>query len=222
MAVEEPEVDAIGRQLGEKGRRFVNLFLGGLLCLIAVGCFLMICVYLAKDLSLWVLGERTTAQVTDAWIESTDDARNGEPAFRYLIRYQFMTRDGQIFAKVVTVSPNEWAGVGFGTINSGHDPMDGQYLPASAPVYQEQKHVPPWSEGGMDKGALIAVVYNPLYPAHNRLDESPYIPILACAYVPFVLLGVGFWITGRRLLRSASYSHPITRLPQRPMHHARH
>lgn len=222
LAVEELEAYTIGGQLGTKMHRFVNLFLGGLLCLIAVACFLVTCVYLAKDLSLWVLGERTTARVTDAWIEPVDDAQTGDPIFRYLIRYQFVTRDGQMYTRVVTVSPNEWVGVGFGAFNRGPDPMDGQHLPESAPVHQEQKHVPPWTEGGMEEGAPIGVVYFPLYPAHNRLDESPYIPILACAYVPLVLFGVGVGITGRRLLRSALCPNRITHLPQWPIHHATH
>lgn len=220
LTVEGPEVDAIGGRLDTKVRWFVSLFLGGLLCLVAVACFLVTGLYLAKDLSLWILGERTTARVTDAWIEPVGDAQTGELTFRYLIRYQFVTREGQMITRTVTVSPNEWVGVGFGAINRGHDPMDGQHLPVSAPVHQEQKHVPPWTEGGMEKGAPIAVVYFPLYPAHNRLDESPYIPILACAYVPLVLFGVGVWLTGRRLLRSVRCSNLINRLPPWPIHHA--
>lgn len=209
-------------QLWTRIQRWGSLFLGGLLCSVAVACFLFTFWCLAKDLSLWLCGQRTNARVVDAWIEPVGDPRHDDLTFRYWIRYQFVTRRGQTVTRVVKVSPNEWIGVGFGAINSGHDPMDGQQLPAAAPVYQEQKHIPPWSVGGMNQGASVAVVYFPLYPAHNRLDELPYIPILACAYVPLVLFGAGTWMAGRRLLRSALHSGSGTHLPNWPLHNAFH
>ncbi len=43
-----------------------------------------------------------------------------------------------------------------------------------------------WS--GLSPGSRVDVRYFPLYPQHNRLDDSRFVPILACAYVPVVLI----------------------------------
>jgi hypothetical protein len=45
----------------------------------------------------------------------------------------------------------------------------------------------------------LDVVYFPLYPQHNRIQESRFISVLACAYVPLVILawaalGVGWYL----------------------------
>ena len=56
--------------------------------------------------------------------------------------------------------------------------------------------------GALVEGGPVEVVYFPPYPAHNRLEESRYIPILACAYVPIAVLswlGLGL---GWSLVRS--------------------
>jgi hypothetical protein len=42
-------------------------------------------------------------------------------------------------------------------------------------------------------------VYFPLYPAHSRLQESRFVPVLACAYVPLMvvawaLLGLAVYV----------------------------
>jgi hypothetical protein len=54
-----------------------------------------------------------------------------------------------------------------------------------------------------DEGRPIAVTYFPLYPAHNRLDESRSVPILACTHVPFVVLGDALLVLGPQLIRSS-------------------
>jgi hypothetical protein len=60
------------------------------------------------------------------------------------------------------------------------------------------------------KDASLAVVYFPLYPAHNRLDESRYIPLLACAYVPLILFSLGALGAGWRLVRPGKKSQEPT------------
>ena len=58
-----------------------------------------------------------------------------------------------------------------------------------------------WS--GLEKGDLIIVVYFPPYPAHNRLDDSRFVPIYACTYVPTAVLGWAGLVFGWRLLQPA-------------------
>jgi hypothetical protein len=45
-----------------------------------------------------------------------------------------------------------------------------------------------WS--GMWEGLLIDVVYFPLFPQLNRLDDSRWILFLSCTYIPLIVVGV--------------------------------
>lgn len=54
-----------------------------------------------------------------------------------------------------------------------------------------------WS--ALEEGGDVLVVYFPLYPQHNRVDESRFVPMLACAYLPLAIvawasLGVGWYL----------------------------
>jgi len=52
-----------------------------------------------------------------------------------------------------------------------------------------------WSRSNL--GWKVPVAYFPLYPAYNRLDDSRYVPFLACLYVPLlVLVLVGYKVGG--------------------------
>jgi len=55
--------------------------------------------------------------------------------------------------------------------------------------------------GALTEGGPLDVVYFPLYPQHNRVDESRYVTFLACAYVPLVVLTWGVLGAGLYLLR---------------------
>lgn len=55
--------------------------------------------------------------------------------------------------------------------------------------------------GSLERGGVIVVVYFPLYPAQNRLDDSRFIPLVACTYVPVVFVGLAGLVVGWRLLR---------------------
>lgn len=181
------------------GRRLV----GGLFLVCGAICLVLIVVYLARDLSLWVLGQRTTGQIVEKWAEQTSSDDQRERTFRYLVRYQFTTPDGRVFTRSSTVAPQEWVGLGRGAQQShGGTGLIADDSGTATGVYQEQANVPPATIGGLEVGSPIDVVYFPLYPAHNRLDESRLIPILVLAYVPLVALGlVGLW-GGWYLVRS--------------------
>ena len=61
--------------------------------------------------------------------------------------------------------------------------------------------------GALNEGGPVRIVYFPLVPSHSRLEESRFLPALACAYVPlavvtWALLGVALYlmkpVTGHR------------------------
>jgi hypothetical protein len=155
---------------------------------------------LARDASLWVFGRRAEAQIEELWAESVGGEDTGEQDFRYFVRYQFRTEQGQVLTGTSRVGAGEWGGLG--TAGQARVDWNGSEIRAVAPVYQEQEHVPPEPIGGMEAGSPITVVYFPLYPEHNRLDESRYATLLACAYVPFLAVAGGLALGGWRLVRN--------------------
>ncbi len=100
-----------------------------------------------------------------------------------------------------TIAAQEWVGVGHGSQGqAGVDFYSGEAKGPAAPVYREQEHVPEAVAGGLMSASEVDVVYFPLYPAHNRLEESRLVPLLACTYVPFLALAGLALVGGRRLL----------------------
>lgn len=182
--------------------RWLRMAVGVALLVVSLILCIFVTVNLAKDGSLWLLGKRTTAVVLDSWAEQAGQEEAGALTFEYFVRYQFTTSDGREITATSSVGSAEWVGVGYGQ-QSGvrHDVFDERAVDPAAPVYQEQKHITEHTAGGMEKGSSLAVVYFPPYPSHNRLDESRFVSILACAYVPFAFLSgicavVGFRIIG--------------------------
>ncbi len=57
--------------------------------------------------------------------------------------------------------------------------------------------------GGYEEGGRVGVVYFPPYPKHNRLDDSRFVPALACSYVPAILVAVALVVAGWQLFRPA-------------------
>ena len=57
--------------------------------------------------------------------------------------------------------------------------------------------------GGSEEGGQIDVVYFPSYPQHNRLDDARYVPLLACSYVPALLIAGALLVAGWQLFRPA-------------------
>ena len=56
--------------------------------------------------------------------------------------------------------------------------------------------------GAMETGGPVSAIYFPLYPAHTRLEEGRFIPILLCSYLPLALVGWGGLSGGLHLIRS--------------------
>jgi hypothetical protein len=126
-------------------------------------CLTFLVVNLTRDISIWVLGRHTTAEVVDLWLERTSEDGATELTFRYHVQYQFTAPNGQVVTGTSGVSGTEWS--------------------------------------GLTQGSPVAVAYFPLYPAHNRLDDSRLIPFLACTYVPLAFLGWAGLVAGWRLVR---------------------
>lgn len=139
---------------------------GALLLIIGLICLAVAIVSLARDLSIWVLGRRTTAEVVASWVERLGDDEEGELTFQYFIRYRFTAPGGQVITKTSNVEVREWSSLG--------------------------------------EGSLVTVVYFPLYPTHNRLDEARFVPLLACAYVPLAFLTWAGLRVGWHLFRSVT------------------
>ena len=127
-----------------------------------------LCVNLSRDLSLWVLGRRVTAEVVDSWYDATEyftESGNREVEMRYFVRYAFTTPRGKTFFGTSELGAYEWS---------------------SSPV-----------------GAEIDVIYFVLYPSHNRLDDTRFIPVLLVAYFPLAALAFFGLGGGVYLMRDA-------------------
>ena len=57
-----------------------------------------------------------------------------------------------------------------------------------------------WS--GMWEGQMIDIVYFPLYPELNRLDDSNWALFLSCTYIPLIAIGTIGLRLGWHMLRS--------------------
>jgi hypothetical protein len=177
--------DTLGVGFVSGGARRLRQLAGGLVGAIGLALLAFVALNLAQDASLWVLGRRAEAQVVDAWIEQDAEERAEAPAYRWFIRYQFQTPGGRIVAGVSRISAQELAALGHTA------PVDVVYAGEDSP------------RGGgaaIEDGGRVDVVYLPAYPSHNRLDESRLVPVLACAYVPLILLGCAGLAIGRSLL----------------------
>jgi hypothetical protein len=176
--------------------------LGGLLLILGLALLAFLLFALGKDLSLWVFGETASAQVVDRWAEPTNAGEQEELSFDYYVRYRFTTPGGKVIFTTKTVAAQEWVGVGHSSRGQGAtDFYTGEEVGASAPVYQEQAHLSEFSEGGLMSAEEVRVVYFPLFPAHNRLEESRFVPLLACTYVPFLAVAGLLLVAGRYLLK---------------------
>jgi hypothetical protein len=166
----------------------LRTLVGSVLLTVGLGCLTFLVINLVTDLSIWILGRRTTAEVVAAWVEETSEENATEQTFEYFVRYRFSTSSSEVFTRTTRVGVQEWGGLGMGG-------------PVGA-IYQEQRKVPTHGVGSLERGILIAVVYFPPYPAHNRLDDSRFVPLLACTYVPLIGLSWAGLTAGRNLLGS--------------------
>lgn len=180
----------------------VRRLLGFLILAAGLICIAIVTISLIRDGSLWLFGKKTSAYVVESWAEQTSPEGASEVTFDYFIRYEFETERGKVMTASSRVAAGEWVGVGYGQQASvRHDAIDGRSQDAAAPaVFQNQKHITEDTAGGLTEGAAIDIVYFPLYPAHNRLDESRFVSLLACAYLPFIVVGVIATVVGLRMV----------------------
>jgi hypothetical protein len=73
---------------------------------------------------------------------------------------------------------------------------DGQTLTVTTTVGLSE-----WASG--DGSGQVDVVYFPPCPQHNRLDDSRYVPLLACTYVPVILIAAAMLAASWQLFRPA-------------------
>lgn len=180
---------------------FVRMLVAAILFLLAAVFSLFVFIELGQDLALWLFGERVEAAVVDRWAEPLGEDGQGELSFRYYVQYRFETPAGQVFTRTTTIGPQEWAGGGYaGSSKPRVDFYDQEAVGPAAPVYQEQKHLIEFAGGALAVEERVPVVYFRLYPQHNRLDQSRFIPAFACAYVPLVVAAVGGLLMAWRLL----------------------
>lgn len=140
---------------------FGKTIAGVLLLILGLLCLGLLLYGLVTDLSIWVLGRRTVAEVVDLWVERTSESDAQELTFEYFARYRFATQTGKMITSSSKLDVREW--------------------------------------GSLENGGDLSVVYFPLYPQHNRVDEARFVPMLACAYLPLIViawasLGVGWYL----------------------------
>lgn len=184
-------------------RPLVKTILGTLLLLIGVIGLAVLLLGLARDVSLWVFGRPIEAEVIELWAEEISEEGDAELNFRYFVRYRFSTPDGVVITRVSPVAAAEWAGLGHAARDFDRASGEGVEPDSAAGVYQERQHVPQDTLGGLEVGGTISIVYFSLYPAHNRLDESRFMPVLICAYLPLLFLVIASLVGGYRVLKGA-------------------
>lgn len=164
------------------GRSPIRVLLGLIVAPLALFCLAYSTYYLASDLAIWLFGRHTTGYVVDKWAEQTGRDGN-ELTFRYFVRYEFETSSGEIIGRDVPMGAKEWAGLGLGWNGPGKPGV----------IYTEQYTCPPAWYDDVDRaetsvGEAVEIAYFPLYPQHNRMDDSRFIPLLAVSYLPLVAL----------------------------------
>lgn len=170
-------------------------------------------VALGKDLALWVFGEHVDAAVVERWAEAVGDRDEEELSFRYYLTYRFATPDGRVVTSTKAVAVQEWVGVSASTQGRASvDFFDGTSKGPAAPVYHEQEHLTEFNAGGIEAGGTVDVIYFPLYPAHNRMEESRFIPLLACTYLPLLMLAGSALAGARSLVRAQRAEAPARRI----------
>lgn len=106
-----------------KERALGRTVVGVLVLVFGLVCLTLLVVNLARDLSLWVLGRRVTAQVVDSRYEMIDVADGAEFTARYFITYEFTTPAGKVVTGTSQLGGMEWSALGVGS------PVDIVYFP---------------------------------------------------------------------------------------------
>lgn len=172
--------------------QIIKRIVGAVLLLLGLAGAGFLAYYLGRDLAIWVLGRHTPAYVTEKWVERTEASIEETLEFQYYLEYVFETRWGTVVTTTKPVSVKEWGGA---LPRARKAPIETPSFVKDQTLAQEQP---------------IDVVYFLLYPKHNRIDDSRYVPLLLFTYVPVVgitlaLLALGRHLTGLdiHLLRKA-------------------
>lgn len=137
--------------------------------------------HLGRDLTIWVLGRHTPAYVTETWVERTEASTEATLEFRYYLKYVFETRGGTVVTTTKPVSVTEWGGA----------LPRAREAPAEPPSFVKEQT--------LAQEHPIDVIYFTLYPQHNRIDDSRYVPLLLLTYVPVIGITLALLVLGRHL-----------------------
>lgn len=88
--------------------------IGLLLLVITLPILLILLNYMFKDLSIWLLGHRINAEVTEVGLHRTSDAEESELEFNYYVNYQFALKNGTIVTGTSKVGVMEWSAMEIG------------------------------------------------------------------------------------------------------------
>jgi hypothetical protein len=136
---------------------------GVLLLILGLLCMIFLIYSLVTDLSIWVFGRRTTAEVVALWVERTSESDAQELTFEYFASYRFTTPGGETISSSSKLDVREW--------------------------------------GALEEEGDVSVVYFPPFPRHNRVDHARFVPVLACAYLPLVVVAWASLSVGWYMLR---------------------
>lgn len=114
-----------------------------------------------RDFPIWFFGDGVLGVVEEKWYEITGEEDAEELTFKYFVRYNFISPDGEKITESTSLSAQEWSAL-------------------------------------IDGGA-VRVVYSPLNPSNNRIDDSRFKPLLLCSYIPFLILSIIFVVLGWNL-----------------------
>jgi hypothetical protein len=79
---------------------------------------------------------------------------------------------------------------------------DGKIISGSAQMGAEE-----WS--AYVEGMEVPIVYSPLSSSNNRVDDSRFMPLLLCAYIPFII-AIWFSLNQARNILSEGFKKPET------------
>jgi len=89
---------------------------GVLLLILGLLCAGILVYGLVTDLSIWVLGRRTMAEVLDLWVERTSESDAQELTFEYFASYRFTIPGGKTITSSSKLDVREW-----GSLEKGGD-----------------------------------------------------------------------------------------------------
>ncbi|MEJ2211545.1 MAG: DUF3592 domain-containing protein, partial [Anaerolineae bacterium] len=95
-------------------RSWRQLILGGFVALLGLALLVYLLYSLARDVSLWVFGTETTAEVDELWVERTSPEDAEELTFDYHVSYHFTTPNGRTLHNASTLDVREWGALKVG------------------------------------------------------------------------------------------------------------